>query len=167
MSWYRRLSNVLRPGRMQRDLERELRFHIAERAEELQAGGMSESEAWNCARRQFGNYTAQVENTRDQDTSAWLDAFARNLRLAVRALRRAPAFTAAVVATLALGIGANSAVFSAIYAILLRPLPFPAADRLVKALNDHAKGVVLRVDQPKPPNRENVVEEKLYFEVTF
>ncbi|HEY1493547.1 MAG TPA: ABC transporter permease [Candidatus Solibacter sp.] len=132
MSWYHRLNNVLRPGRIQRDLERELSFHIAERAAELQTGGMSESEAWNCARRQFGNYTAQVENTRDQDTSAWFDAFARNLRLAVRALRRAPGFTAAVVATLALGIGANSAVFSAIDAILLRPLPFPAADRLVR-----------------------------------
>ena len=125
MAWYHRIANVLRPGRMQRELDRELAFHIAERAEELQAAGMSEADAWRTARRQFGNYTAQVESTRDMDTNAWFDACARNLRHAVRALRKAPAFTATVVVTLALGIGANSAVFSAIYAVLLRPLPFP------------------------------------------
>src|SRR3954468_21653096 len=97
MSIPSRLLNVLRPGRTQRDLDRELGFHIAERAEELQAAGMSEAEAWRSARRQFGNYTAQVESTRDVDTSAFLDALSRNLRLAVRALRKAPAFTATVV----------------------------------------------------------------------
>lgn len=139
MAWYHRIANVLRPGRIHRELDRELAFHIAERADELQSSGMSEPDARRAARRQFGNYTAQIENTRDADTSAWLDAFARNLRLALRALRKSSAFTATVVATLALGIGANSAVFSAIYAVLLRPLPFPSADRLVTVaqVNSH------------------------------
>ncbi len=142
MSLYRRLRNVIRPARMDRELQRELAFHIAERAEELQTAGMPESDAWRAARRQFGNYTAQVESTREIDTSAWLETLARNLRHAARALRKAPAFSATVIATLALGIGANSAVFSAVYAIVLRPLPFPDADRLVTVaqLNSKAGG---------------------------
>ena len=99
MSLYHRLRNVFRPDRMHRDLDRELSFHVAERADELHSAGMSQDDALRTARRQFGNFTAQVENTRDADVSAWLDALARNLRLAVRALRKAPAFSATVVAT--------------------------------------------------------------------
>src|SRR5712692_2774786 len=132
MSWHRRLWSVFRPDRTQRDLERELSFHVAERAEELQAGGMSQRDALRHAQLQFGNYTAQVERTRDMDVNDSLESILRNIRQALRALRRAPAFTVTVIATLALGIGANSAVFSAIYAVLLRPLPFPNADQLVK-----------------------------------
>ena len=141
MAWYRRFWNVVRPGRTQRDVERELSFHVAERAEELRAGGMREEEAMDRARRQFGNYAAQVERTRDMDIHGWLEALARNIRLAARALGKTPAFTATAVLTLALGIGANSAVFSAIYAVLLRPLPFPHGDQLVK----------LAQTNPKPP----------------
>jgi predicted permease len=139
MAWYHRFWNVLRPARMQKDLDRELSFHVAERAEELEAAGLSQAEAWRSARRSFGNYTAQVENTRDMDTSAWVDSLARNLRQALRALRKSPAFAVTVILTLALGIGANSAVFSAIYAILLRPLPFPDAGRLVVVLQLNPK----------------------------
>ena len=139
MAWYRRFWNVLRPGRMQSDLQRELSFHVAERAEELQDGGMSEEEAVRTARQQFGNYTAQVERTRDMDIYGWLESFVRNLRHAARGLAKTPAFTATVVLTLALGIGANSAVFSAIYAVLLRPLPFPESDQLVKLAQSHPK----------------------------
>ncbi|HUA60738.1 MAG TPA: ABC transporter permease [Verrucomicrobiae bacterium] len=131
MAWRQRLRNVLRPGRLQRDLDRELSFHIAERAGELRDGGMTEKAAFAAARRQFGNYTAQVERTREMDINVWLEALAKNLRLGARGLRRSPGFAVAVVATLALGIGANSAVFSAIDAVLLRPLPFPEPDRLV------------------------------------
>lgn len=131
MKWHRQLWNVIRGERMHRDLERELRFHVRERQEALQAGGMSEAEARLAAQRQFGNYTRQAERTREVDVAEWLDAMLRNVRLAARSLAKAPAFSATVVLTLALGIGANSAVFSAIDAVLLRPLPFPNADRLV------------------------------------
>ncbi len=131
MAWYREVWNVLRPGRMQRDLERELSFHMRERADELEAGGMNEEEAVRNARLLFGNYTTQVERTREMDINGRLESALRNLRLAVRSLGKTPAFTAIVVLTLALGIGANSAVFSAIDAVLLRPLPFPNGDRLV------------------------------------
>jgi predicted permease len=127
----RRLRNALRPGRLDRDLDRELRFHVTERMEELRESGMSAAQAERLARRQFGNYTTQVERTRDMDISESLDAMLRNLRLAARGLAKSPGFAATVVLTLALGIGANSAVFSAIDAVLLKPLPFPNGDQLV------------------------------------
>jgi putative ABC transport system permease protein len=131
MAWFQRLWNVVRPARLQRELNRELSFHLLERIEELQASGMSRDDAMRTARLQLGNYTVQIERTREMDIHQRLDTTLRNLRHAVRALAKAPGFTATVVATLALGIGANSAVFSAIYAVLLRPLPFPNADQLV------------------------------------
>src|SRR4051794_15539180 len=92
---------------------------------------MSEDEAARHARLQFGNYTAQIERTRDMDINERLDGMGRNLRHAARGLAKTPGFTATVMVTLALGIGANSAVFSAINAVLLRPLPFPQGDQLV------------------------------------
>jgi len=132
MSWLARLWNALRPTRVQQEIEREISFHITERADELRAAGLSEDEAMRRARRQFGNVTIQVERTRDVDVMLWVDALRRNVRYAVRTLARTPGFTATVVTTLALGIGANSAVFSAINAVLLRPLRFPQGDRLMR-----------------------------------
>jgi putative ABC transport system permease protein len=131
VSGFGRLWNVLRPSRLERDLDRELSFHLAEKIEELEAGGMSREEAARSARRQLGNFTATMERTRDMDIHQMLANTLRNLRQAVRALAKAPGFTATVVATLALGIGTNSAVFSAMYAVLLKPLPFPNPEQLV------------------------------------
>jgi putative ABC transport system permease protein len=132
MSWLRRLWNTLRLERVHDEIERELSFHIAERAEELRAEGLSDEESIRRARRQFGNVMVQAERTRDVDISLSVDALLRNLRYALRTIARTPGFTATVVLTLALGIGANSAVFSAINAVLLRPLPFPDGDRLMR-----------------------------------
>jgi len=132
MAWYHRIRNVFRGNGVQREIDRELSFHLAERVDELRASGMSGEEATRLARRQLGNYTAHMERTREMDLSGWLEAVVRNLRQAARSLAKTPVFTATVVLTLALSIGANSAVFSAIYAILLRPLPFPEADQLVE-----------------------------------
>jgi len=131
MAWYRQFRNTLRPNRLQRDLRKELAFHVAERAEELRESGMTQAEAERTAHLQFGNLTAQIERTRDMDIPEYLEAMLRNLRLAVRSLAKAPAFSLTVILTLALGIGANSAVFSAIDAVLLRPLPFPNGDALL------------------------------------
>src|SRR6266542_6575232 len=110
MAWYHRLWNVFRRDHIQRDIGRELSFNIDERADELRAGGMGEEEAIRSARKQFGNFTVQVERTSDIDVAAWLDAVLRNFHQAARTLAKMPAFTATVVLTLALGIGANSAV---------------------------------------------------------
>jgi putative ABC transport system permease protein len=99
---------------------------------------MSRDEAVRAARLQLGNFQLQIERTRDMDIHQRFENTLRNLRHAVRALARAPGFTATVVATLALGIGANSAVFSAIYAVLLRPLPYPNPDQLV-TLTQHSR----------------------------
>jgi len=137
--WLGRLRNVIRPGRLDRDLERELRLHVTERMEELQEAGMSAAAAARLARQQFGNYTAQVERTRDMDIAEGMDAMLRNVRLSLRALAKSPAFSITVVLTLALGIGANSAVFSAINSVLLRPLPFPNSDRIVSVAQIQAK----------------------------
>ncbi len=134
---WRKFRNLMRPSRLQKDLDRELSFHLAERADDLRAAGMDADEASLQALRRFGNYSSQMERTRDMDIHGGIEAAIRNLKHSARALLKTPAFTMAVVATLALGIGANSAVFSAVYAVLLRPLPFPNANRLVTLAQNH------------------------------
>jgi putative ABC transport system permease protein len=132
MSWVRRLWNTFRPRGMERDIERELSFHLAERADQLRAEGLGEDEARREARMKFGSVIVQAERTRDMNVSLFIDAFLRDVRYALRSLLRTPGFTVTVVLTLALGIGANTAVFSAVDAVLLKPLHFPEADRLVR-----------------------------------
>jgi putative ABC transport system permease protein len=132
MSWLHRLWNTVRPERARSRIDRELSFHIAERTDQLRSEGLSDEEATRRARRQFGNVTLQAERTRDVDIALWADGLLRNVRYAVRTLRRTSGFTVAVVLTLALGIGANTAVFSAIHAVLLQPLAFPDGDRLMR-----------------------------------
>ena len=145
MPWLRRLINTFRPAPLERDIDREIAFHIREREEELRVGGLPTDEARRQARLQFGHPVAQRERTRDVDVANTLDTLLRNLRLALRGMRRTPGFSAAVVSTLALGIGANSAVFSAIDAVLLRPLPYPDADRLVELTQVHERSGETRV----------------------
>jgi putative ABC transport system permease protein len=145
MSWLRRIVNTISSARMQRDIDCEIAFHIREREDELRASGLPADEARRRARLQFGNATVQRERTRDVNTAGLLDALLRNIRLAARGMRRTPGFSAAVILTLALGIGANSAVFSAIDAVLLRPLPYPDADRLVELTQVHERSGQTRI----------------------
>jgi putative ABC transport system permease protein len=131
VSWTSRIRNALRPDRVSREIDRELAFHRAEKIEELRAAGLTEADALRAARRQIGSPTYHAESTREMDVNQLLETALRHFRHAARALRHAPGFTSTVIATLALGIGANSAVFSAIWAVVLRPLPFPHPERLV------------------------------------
>ena len=127
----RRFPRLFRRRQLDRELAAEIEAHIEERAEELMESGMIRADALLAARSQFGNRTALLEQSREVWSFPRLESLLRDLRIGARSLRHAPLFTAAVVATLALGIGVNAAVFSLIDAVLLRPLPFPESGRIV------------------------------------
>ena len=107
-------------------------FHLAERVDELVAGGMGEAEARREARRRFGNPLVQRERTRDVDVLVWLESVLADLRFAARGLRRNPAFALVAILSLGLGIGANTAIFSLIDAVVLRSLPVRHPEELVQ-----------------------------------
>jgi predicted permease len=131
MSLRTRLLNAVRPDRLSDDLDAELRFHIAERVDELIAAGLSEREARAEALRRFGNFTLQKERTRDMNIATWLEALLGDLRYGLRQLRLAPGFAAVAIASLALGIGANTAIFQLINELNFRALPVRSPGELV------------------------------------
>jgi len=139
MSWFARIRNVVLPNRLSDDLDRELSFHISERVDDLVAHGMSLDEARRSARRQFGNYGLQKETTRDRDIFRWLETLLGDLRYAMRTLRAAPAFAIVAILSLALGIGANTAIFSLINAVMLKSLPVRHPEELMVVLRDSSK----------------------------
>src|SRR5437764_13196526 len=93
MGWRRKILNLMRKRHLDRDIERELSFHIAERTEDLSAAGVPDGEARRKALRQFGNYGLYKERTRDMDINGFLESMARNLRISVRVLAKTPGFT--------------------------------------------------------------------------
>jgi len=119
------------PGR-DAQFDRELRFHIEKLIEEKIAAGLPPHEARRQAALEFGGSEQLKEELRDVYRVRVVESSMRNLRSALRFIRKSPSFSATIIATLALGIGANTAVFSAIDAIILRPLPFPNGDQLVQ-----------------------------------
>src|ERR1700676_3085186 len=113
-------------------LASEVRFHIEELTDANVAAGMSLEEARRKAVLEFGGREQIKEELRDVHRVRIIESAVANLKSAFRFIRKSPSFSMAIIVTLALGIGANSAVFSAIDAILLRPLPLPNGDRLMK-----------------------------------
>jgi predicted permease len=112
-------------------MDAELRYHLESLEVEYQARGLSPEAARLAARRDFGGVQRTQEAHRDQRGLPLLETLSRDVRLSLRSMRRTPVVTLAVLATLAIGIGANTAIFSVINAVLIRPLPYPDADRLV------------------------------------
>ena len=114
----------------ERRMETELRFHLDQQIRDYMDRGLSRDEAERRARQEFGTLELAKDECRDQRSTEWLNHILRDVLHACRSLRKSPGFSAAVVATLALGIGANTAIFSLIYCVLLKPLPYPAPDRI-------------------------------------
>src|SRR5215467_15561886 len=120
MSFLRRLLATLCSGRVDSELNDELDFHLDRCAQDLRAQGLSPAEARREAIRRFGNRARVQESTREPDLLVWPQDFLRNIRFATRAMRRNPSFAVAAVLSLALGIGANTALFSVLDGLLLR-----------------------------------------------
>ncbi|MEP6766207.1 MAG: ABC transporter permease [Gemmatimonadaceae bacterium] len=131
MSLFKRALNLLRPNSLARDIEREMAFHVSERTDDLVHAGMNESDAEREARRRFGHQSTLKESTRDMDMLTWLESFLGDLRQAARVLRKSPGFAFVAVLSLGLGIGANTAIFSLINAVMIKSLPVSNAEALV------------------------------------
>ncbi len=132
MGWIKRLRNLTRRERIERDIEREFAFHIAEKIEELVASGRTPEQAALEANRIFGNRTLQKEKTRDIAIHAWIESIAQDAHYAFRTFLRNPSFTVVVIVTLALGIGANTAIFTLMDALILKSLPVREPQHLVE-----------------------------------
>jgi hypothetical protein len=130
--------------RMMKDLEEDIREHIETETQDNIARGMSPEEAHYAAMRKFGNVMRVEEDTRD----VWLEQFGQDIHYAFRMLRKSRGFTAVAVLTLALAIGATTAIFSVVYGVLLQPLPYTDSNRIMSVFEVNSGGTWSRVADP-------------------
>jgi putative ABC transport system permease protein len=152
MSWlsetWKRLRTIVRRDAVERDMDDEIRFHLDQQTEKNQRAGMDAREARRQAMLRFGAVERAREEARDEVRPALLDDTWRDLRHATRLLARSPGFTLAALATLAIGIGATSAVYSIVRTVMLEPLPYHEPDRIVTIWETNRGGTSRNVIAP-------------------
>jgi putative ABC transport system permease protein len=131
VGWFNRLANFLRPTKVSDDIDEELRYHINARTADNVAAGMSREEARADAVRRFGNAAVARERSYEADIFLWLETILQDLRYGARSLRSNPLVSAVAIISIALAIGASTAIFSVVHAVLLRTLPYQKPDRIV------------------------------------
>src|SRR5262245_58012824 len=156
MSWFKVVANGLRSlfGRrqMERDLDEELRGYADAAVQDKIREGMARTKAVRQARLEMGSVDSLKQDVRDVGWESTLESFWQDVRFGARMLRKNPGFTAIAVAALALGIGANTAMFSVIEAVLLRPLPYSDAQRIMRVVSTWNRGGTMTSYTSSPPD---------------
>jgi putative ABC transport system permease protein len=132
--------SLIRRGRLEREMEEEMSFHLKMQIEQNREAGMSPEEALYAARRQFGNQTWLKEASREIWSLRFIETLIQDLRYGARTLMKNPVFSVVALLTLAIGIGSTTAIFSVVHALLLKPLPYPDSDRLVRLVVNQQAG---------------------------